>query len=168
MNDSTPDPTVDETLEAPGPPIRVLIVDDDEPHAQAVAESLERVGYDCSTETSGEDGAARIESDHFDVVVTDLMMGDLDGLALLQKTKEELPNAEVILLTHNEGLHEVNLGWHPRAEEVLWRPAIQQGKRSGNGMWNVRYRDTVKARGVRELRALVERHAPWLRIRYAF
>lgn len=90
-------------------------------------------------------------------------IGDVTGPAFRAQAA-----AEVILLTHNEGLHEVNLGWHPRAEEVLWRPAIQQGKRSGNGMWNVRYRDTVKARGVRELRGLVERHAPWLRIRYAF
>ena len=32
--------------------IRVLVVDDDEPHAAAVAESLERVGYDCVVATS--------------------------------------------------------------------------------------------------------------------
>jgi two-component system response regulator HydG len=33
--------------------IRVLIVDDDESHAQAVAESLRRVGYDCTVAGSG-------------------------------------------------------------------------------------------------------------------
>lgn len=76
--------------------------------------------------------------------------------------------AEVILLTHNEGLHEVNLGWHPTAEEVLWRPDLQQPKRSENGAVNVRYRNGVKRAGVEQVRALVARHAPWLRIRYAF
>lgn len=76
--------------------------------------------------------------------------------------------AEVIMLTHNRELHEVNLGWHPRAEEVLWRPDLQQAKRSENGALNVRYRNGVKADAIARLRALVDAHAPWLRIRYAF
>jgi DNA repair photolyase len=76
--------------------------------------------------------------------------------------------AEVIMLTHNRGLHEVNLGWHPTAEEVLWRPDIQQAKRSQNGAVNVRYRNRVKGEAVEEVRRLIAAHAPWLRIRYAF
>jgi spore photoproduct lyase family protein len=76
--------------------------------------------------------------------------------------------AEVILLTHNAGLHEVNLGWHPRAEEVLWRPEVQEPKRSQNGQDNVRYRADVKRAAVARLRGLIGRHAPWLTIRYAF
>ncbi len=79
--------------------IRVLIVDDDEAHAQAVAESLRRVGYDCTVAGSGERGVTLIESQTYDVVVTDLMMDDVDGLEILRKSKEELPDAEVILLT---------------------------------------------------------------------
>ncbi|WP_432155300.1 spore photoproduct lyase family protein [Streptomyces sp. bgisy153] len=76
--------------------------------------------------------------------------------------------AEVIMLTHNRELHEVNLGWHPRGEGRLWQPSLQQAKRSENGALNVRYRGAVKARAVHELRELVAAHAPWLRIRYAF
>ncbi|MFF7798922.1 spore photoproduct lyase family protein [Streptomyces olivaceus] len=76
--------------------------------------------------------------------------------------------AEVIMLTHNQGLHEVNLGWHPRAEEVLWRPDLQEAKRSQNGALNVRYRVGVKSAAVARLRALISTHAPWLRVRYAF
>ncbi|RYG31518.1 spore photoproduct lyase family protein, partial [bacterium] len=33
--------------------------------------------------------------------------------------------AEIIFLTHNEELHEANLQWHPKAEEILWRPDLQ-------------------------------------------
>ncbi|MER5833423.1 spore photoproduct lyase family protein [Streptomyces sp. NPDC002130] len=76
--------------------------------------------------------------------------------------------AEVIMLTHNKELHEVNLGWHPRAEEALWRPELQQAKRSENGAPNVRYRNSVKGEAVQTLRTLIDRHAPWLRVRYAF
>ncbi|MFJ9622895.1 spore photoproduct lyase family protein [Streptomyces sp. NPDC101181] len=81
---------------------------------------------------------------------------------------KEQAAAEVILLTHNEQLHEVNLGWHPRAEELLWQPAAQETKRSQNGAVNVRYDREVKHRAIVRLRELIAAHAPWLRIRYAF
>jgi hypothetical protein len=76
--------------------------------------------------------------------------------------------AEVIMLTHNRDLHEVNLGWHPKAEDTLWRPDLQQAKRSQTGMWNVRYRNTVKREGVQAVTDLIAAHAPWLRVRYSF
>ncbi|MGA9873713.1 MAG: spore photoproduct lyase family protein [Rhodococcus sp. (in: high G+C Gram-positive bacteria)] len=77
-------------------------------------------------------------------------------------------SVEVIMLTHNRDLHEVNLGWHPKAEELLWTPSTQQAKRSQNGAWNVRYRNDVKARGVAELTAMIAERTPWLNVRYAF
>ncbi len=79
--------------------IRVLIVDNDAPHAHTVAESLERVGFACTVATSGSEGARLILNEAFDVVITDLMMTDLDGLELLKRTKQSLPEAEVILVT---------------------------------------------------------------------
>lgn len=80
-------------------PIRVLVVDDDEGHAQAVAESLSRINCECKVAGSGELGASMISSESWDVVVTDLQMGEIDGLEILRHTKEELPDAEVIVLT---------------------------------------------------------------------
>ncbi|TFV52562.1 spore photoproduct lyase family protein [Blastococcus sp. TF02A-35] len=76
--------------------------------------------------------------------------------------------AEVIMLTHNEALHEVNLGWHPAAEDLLWRPDLQEPKRSQNGQDNVRYRAGAKRAALARLQGLVRDHAPWLRVRYAF
>ncbi|WP_231116208.1 spore photoproduct lyase family protein [Motilibacter rhizosphaerae] len=76
--------------------------------------------------------------------------------------------AEVIFLTHNDRLHEVNLGWHPKAEELLWRPDLQQPKRSESGGLNVRYRTGEKGRYVAQLLELIEQETPWLRVRYAF
>jgi two-component system response regulator HydG len=79
--------------------IRVLIVDNDAAHAQAVAESLERTGYQCAVATSGTQGAQMVETDTFDIVITDLKMNDVDGLEILSRTKQFLPDAEVILVT---------------------------------------------------------------------
>jgi spore photoproduct lyase len=76
--------------------------------------------------------------------------------------------AEIIFLTHNEQLHEVNLGWHPRGEELLWRPDLQQRKVSQSGQRNVRYRNGWKGHWVDQLTELVTAKLPDCRIRYAF
>jgi len=72
------------------------------------------------------------------------------------------------MMTHNRELHRVNLGWHPKAEELLWRPDLQQPKRSQNGGWNVRYRTGAKRRYVDRLTGLIAERAPYCRVRYAF
>src|SRR6478735_440568 len=81
------------------PHIRVLVVDDDEPHAEAVAESLERVGYECVVAGSGREGLRLIEEQNFDIVISDLIMDGVGGLEVLAKAKRELPDAEVVILT---------------------------------------------------------------------
>lgn len=83
------------------------------------------------------------------------------------RTRRQLA-AEIIFLTHNEGLHEVNLGWHPRGEDLLWRPDLQQVKRSESGQWNVRYKSPWKGRWVAQLTDLIGTTLPECWIRYAF
>jgi len=123
-------------------PIRVLIVDNDAPHAQAVAESLERVGYQCAVATSGPQGLKRIEQDAYDVVITDLMMNDVDGLQILAAAKEKLPDAEVILVTGH--------GTIPSAVT-----AMQQGA----------FNYLLKPLDLSQLRAVAERASASLRLR---
>ncbi len=94
------------------------------------------------------------------------LLDQLDA-ALGPRAKAQLA-AEVIFLTHNDRLHEVNLGWHPKAEEVLWRPELQQAKRSQTGGWNVRYRTGQKGRYVAALTELIASRLPYCRVRYAF
>ena len=79
--------------------LRVLVIDDEPFHAETVAESLERIGYECVVASSGSAGAKKIEKEDFDVILTDLCMEDMDGLAILRKAKQELPDAEVVVIT---------------------------------------------------------------------
>ncbi len=87
------------TTAATGPPIRALIIDNDAAHAEAMADSLSRVGYQCTIAITGTEGASLLERDTFEIVVTDLKMPDIGGLEILAKCKEEQPDAEVILVT---------------------------------------------------------------------
>ncbi len=105
-----------------GEQIRVLVVDDEELHAQAVAESLERIGYECEVATSGPDGAAKIENEDFDVLITDLKMENIDGLALLRKAKLELPEAEVVLITGHGDIKSAVAAMQQGAATYLTKP----------------------------------------------
>jgi len=49
--------------------LRVLVIDDERDHAETVAEILEDGGYACAVATSGKEGARRIQSEEFDLVM---------------------------------------------------------------------------------------------------
>ena len=82
-----------------GGSIKVLLVDNDKDHAKAMTESLERIGLDCTTATAGPDGAKLLAENIYDIVVTDLMMNDVDGMAILRQAKETQPECEVVMVT---------------------------------------------------------------------
>jgi two-component system response regulator HydG len=84
---------------SPGDGLKLLIIDDESKHAEVVAESLERVGYECVVATSGSAGAKMIEQEEPDVILTDLKMDGVDGLAILRKARQELPDSEVVVIT---------------------------------------------------------------------
>ncbi len=64
-----------------------------------MSESLERVGYRCTVATSGPEGTEAIEQNSFDVVITDLVMNDIDGMHVLQAARSALPDCEVVMVT---------------------------------------------------------------------
>lgn len=86
---------------------------------------------------------------------------------LTPEAKREM-YCEVIFLTHNEALHDINMSWHPKGEELLWRPEIQEKKISETGGVNVRYKIGLKRKMVADFVALLEEKMPWCKVRYAF
>ncbi|HZT80919.1 MAG TPA: response regulator, partial [Gemmataceae bacterium] len=105
-----------------GEQIRVLIIDDEKAHAEAVAEVLERVNYECVLATSGAAGARLIEQEDFDVVLTDLRMADVDGLAILRRAKQELPDAEVVVITGHGAVQTARAALKEGAADYLEKP----------------------------------------------
>lgn len=94
--------------------VRVLVVDNDNALAVSMSEALERVGYPVAVATSGGEGVKRIEHETFDVIFTDLVMSDVDGMEVLSRAKKALPDSEVIVVTGHASV--------PKAVE-----AMQQG-----------------------------------------
>jgi len=77
----------------------ILVIDDNESHARVVAEGLEREGYTAQIATSGGEGMEKLRGGRFDVVVTDLVMQDIDGMKVLEEAKGIDPAMQVILVT---------------------------------------------------------------------
>lgn len=75
---------------------------------------------------------------------------------------------EIIFLTHNSGLHDVNMRWHPKAEAILWQPEIQETKYSQTGGRNVRYKRGLKGDLVAMFSDQLTAMLPYCEIRYAF
>ncbi len=106
----------------PGEGLRLLIIDDEPSHAEAVAESLERVGYECIVATSGAEGARRLEQAEPNLILTDLKMDGLDGLAILRKAKQELPDAEVVVITGHGDVQSAVEAMKAGASNFLQKP----------------------------------------------
>jgi two-component system response regulator HydG len=94
-----PSDTDQRPREAQPPAIRILVVDNDRAHAQAMVESLERDEYQCTMATSGPEGKQQIQEGGFDIVITDLVMNEVDGMEVLTAAMESLPDAQVVMVT---------------------------------------------------------------------
>ena len=79
--------------------LRVLVIDDDPNEAEAAGEALERVGCACRIATSGTEGLELVRAGEMDVVLTDLIMQDVNGLEIVEETKKYWPDVEVLVIT---------------------------------------------------------------------
>ena len=102
----------------------ILVVDDEEDHAQVMCEALTRQGHKCDVTYSLAEALGKLDRRPYDVVVTDLVMdGRRDGLEVLKKTKQLEPQPPVILVTaHGDiktAVQAMNEGAHSFIEKPL-------------------------------------------------
>jgi len=78
---------------------RVLVVDDEDIARENIGLFLERKGYVVKLAASGEEAAALADEQEFDVMITDLKMGAMDGMALLGIVRRKHPETQIIVVT---------------------------------------------------------------------
>ena len=78
---------------------RVLIAEDEEGIRSFLAETLERDGHEVVPTSDGAAALAAAREEPFDVVMTDLRMPEIDGMALVRTLRTEQPDVEIIVLT---------------------------------------------------------------------
>src|SRR5437667_11263506 len=82
------------------PAERILVVDDEETIREIVSSMLTHANYKCRQAASGLEAIALLDSgEEFELMLSDLMMADLDGIGLLERTKERFPDMPVDMVT---------------------------------------------------------------------
>ncbi|HMH01782.1 MAG TPA: HD domain-containing phosphohydrolase [Terriglobales bacterium] len=89
------------------PAERILVVDDEETIREIVSSMLIHANYKCRQAASGLEAIALLDSgEEFELMLSDLMMADLDGIGLLERTKERFPDMPVVMVT---AVHDISV-----------------------------------------------------------
>src|SRR5690242_17723137 len=107
---------------------RILVVDDEDGIRTFVAEVLEDEHDVVMTATNGDEAAALLDQQGFDVVITDLKMPGRDGLALLAKIRADQPETQVILLTAHGTVETAVAAMKSGAFDFLQKPIASPGE----------------------------------------
>lgn len=79
--------------------LRILVVDDDPGICRSLEETLEADGCEVQTACDGAEGLRLIESSEFDLVLSDVVMPNMDGYALFKALREHRPGLPVLMMT---------------------------------------------------------------------
>jgi putative nucleotidyltransferase with HDIG domain len=89
------------------PADRILVVDDEEPIREIVASMLRSARYECQQAASGLEALALLNSgEEFELMLSDLMMPEMDGSTLLERIKERYPDLPVVMVT---AVHDISV-----------------------------------------------------------
>lgn len=78
---------------------RILVVDDEVNICQSCVKVLEKMGYGVDYALNGYDALKMVETEPFDVILTDLKMSSLGGMEVLRRVKDAFPETQVIVMT---------------------------------------------------------------------
>jgi len=101
---------------------RVLLVDDEVAYTVNISRLLSRRGYRVTAVNDGESAIRAIEDEEYDVVVLDLRMPGMDGIATLKLMKMKRPLLEVIILTGHGSVESGIQGMHLGAFDYAMKP----------------------------------------------
>jgi two-component system, OmpR family, response regulator len=120
----TPWSTLHTGLSTPnfGDVMRVLVVEDDAKIASFVASGLEQAGFAVDHADNGEDGLHLALAEPYDAAVIDIMLPRLDGLALIEKMRQQGINTPVIILSGKRSLNDKIRGLQTGSDDYLIKP----------------------------------------------
>ena len=132
---------------------RILVVDDEEGLRSFVGETLELAGHHITTAADGLEAARLVDRHGYDLVVTDLKMPGMDGMALLGKLTAEQPDVEVIMMTAHGSIDSAVAAMKAGAFDYLQKPIGSPAE------LRLVVQRALERRSLRAVKAQVERNA---------
>jgi DNA-binding NtrC family response regulator len=102
--------------------MRIMLVDDEERFLATTQKLLARKGIDVTTAASGSEALDKLVTANVDVVIMDVKMPGMDGLATLKAIKSRYPSIEVIMLTGHATVDSAVDGLEAGAADYLMKP----------------------------------------------
>jgi DNA-binding response OmpR family regulator len=107
---------------APAPKTSLLIIEDDDNISTAIEEYFSRAGYAVKTAPDGLAGIEAVEKSRPDVVVLDLMLPKMDGLAVCKELRQKNPQMPILMLTAKDDVVDKVLGLEMGADDYITKP----------------------------------------------
>lgn len=108
---------------------RLLLAEDDEALASLLEEYLSEAGYDLVVHHRGDTALQALQEEHFDLVLSDIVMPGADGLTLLRHIHEHMSDTLILLMTGYSGienaLHAVEQGAYDFVSKPFQLPEIR-------------------------------------------
>ena len=103
-------------------PPHILVVDDEQDVCELMRHLLESEGYTVSTATTAHEGLERIVSHSYDLMLADVTMPEMDGIALCQKVAGVRPGLPIVLITGRSDLATVTRALRVGVRDFLTKP----------------------------------------------
>jgi DNA-binding NtrC family response regulator len=107
-------------------PSKILVVDDERDICRALEFLLSREGYKVATAGSGQEALKKIDSEDFDLVITDLKMEGMDGMQVLENAMARRPNLIVVIMTAFASVESAVEAMKKGASDYLVKPFINE------------------------------------------
>ena len=91
--------TLGKTTEREKVMAKILVIDDEEHIRDVLKQVLERAGYDVVVAADGKEGLETLAAQGADLVITDVIMPGIDGVATVQKIREKFVNTRIIVIS---------------------------------------------------------------------
>jgi DNA-binding NtrC family response regulator len=104
-------------------PTKILLVDDEKDFVEILAMRLTEAGENVTAAYNGQECLNKLKEDDYDVVILDIKMPGMDGIATLRQIKQQAPLVEVILLTGHGTTQTAVEGMKLGAYDYLLKPA---------------------------------------------
>ena len=105
---------------------KILVVDDEPEMLETLEEILSGAGYEVTSTTESPQAIRIIEKDPPDLIITDLMMPELDGINFLEHAKAHYPHVPVILLTGYASVDSAVEAMKKGASDYLSKPFFSE------------------------------------------
>lgn len=101
---------------------RILVAEDEQPVRELVARALTQDGHSVDVASDGADALERLGAESFDLLLSDIRMPIMDGIALALAAKRDRPQMPIVLMTGYAGERERAQGIETLVEDIVLKP----------------------------------------------